>query len=67
MFMRFEVYQIPNYHNVIKIQSYEDYIENLDSSNKDKDRLEKIMPKHIPISVMTALSIEKVLKSQIVQ
>jgi len=55
----------PNYHNVVKIQSYEDYgVENLDSSNKDKDRLEKIMPKHIPISVYDGLSIEKVLKWQ---
>ena len=55
----------PNYHNVVKIQSYEDYgVENLDSSNKDKDRLEKIMPKHIPTSVYDGLSIEKVLKWQ---
>jgi len=53
----------PNYHNVVKKQSYKDYgVENIDESNKDKNKLETIMPKHIPISVYDGLSIEKILK-----
>jgi len=52
-----------NYHNVIRIQSYDEYgVENLDYSNKDHKHLEKIMPTHIPLGSYDGLSIEKVLK-----
>lgn len=55
----------PNYHNVVKKQSYKDYgVENLDYSNNQKQVLESIMPKHIPISVYDGLTIEKMLKWQ---
>jgi hypothetical protein len=52
-----------NYHNVIRIQSYDKYgVENLDYSNKDHKQLEKIMPTHIPLGSYDGLSIEKILK-----
>ncbi len=52
-----------NYANVIRHQSYEDYgVENIDHTNADLDTLEKIMPKHIPISIYEGLSIEKIFK-----
>lgn len=50
-----------NYHNVIKMMSYKEYgVENIDESNPDHDVLEKIMPKHIPVSVYDGLSIEEI-------
>jgi len=52
-----------NYHNVIRIQSYDEYgVESLDYSNKDHNHLEKIMPSHIPLNIYDGLSIEKVCK-----
>ena len=54
-----------NYHNVIRIQSYDEYgVENLDYSNRDHKIIEKYNPKHIPMSVYDGLSIEKILKWQ---
>ena len=56
-----DIASFANYHNVIKKQSYKDYgVENINESNPDHSTLEKIMPKHIPISVYDGLSIEKI-------
>jgi len=56
-----DIASFANYHNVIKIQSYKDYgVENIDESNPDREMLEKIMPKHIPVSVYDGLSIEEI-------
>ena len=52
-----------NYANVIRHQSYEEYgVENIGHNEKDMLILEKIMPKHIPMSIYEGLSIEKILK-----
>ena len=50
-----------NYHNIVKIQSYQDYgVENIDETNPDLERLAMLMPKHIPLSVYDGLSIEAI-------
>lgn len=52
-----------NYANVIRHQSYKDYgVEGIEHNEKDMHILEKIMPKHIPMSIYEGLSIEKILK-----
>ncbi len=52
-----------NYANVIRHQSYEDYgVEGIEHNEKDMRILEKIMPRHIPMSIYEGLSIEKILK-----
>ncbi len=50
-----------NYANVVRHQDYKDYgVENIDYNSKDIEILEKIMPKHIPMSIYDGLSIEKI-------
>lgn len=61
MFMKGrDIVSYANYHNVIK-SSYEKYgVENIDDRNIDHNKLERIMPKHIPLSVYDGLSIESI-------
>ncbi len=50
-----------NYANVIRHQDYKDYgVENVEHNTKDMEILEKIMPKHIPMSIYEGLSIENI-------
>ena len=50
-----------NYANVVRHQDYGEYgVENIDHNENDMKILEKIMPKHIPMSIYEGLSIEKI-------
>ena len=50
-----------NYANVIRHQDYKDYgVENIEHDENHSKILEKIMPKHIPMSIYEGLSIESI-------